>query len=336
MYLRDLPGTTLRDLREEFDQNRTTFGGTGHQIEVHLDADVPNIRLGSTEVPATKAGVDALAAHYGIPVPFINKLHPDERQWLLASRISYQADGDLTIEHDDRGIAEVYKASQVRVRPHKLLDSVLGVLPDESPIVESWLNSDEMRVDVIVPEGFDRFTGGDRQVGDITRGGVRIGQDRKNNHAPYVQPYLYRLVCTNGMEVPDLGLRVDARHATAEQIEAMFEAEIRRAVDRLESDIQSFYDLRSTELGADRTGALRRAALEQSLPDRLVGRLEDLLPSVEGENPTMFDAVNLMTNLANDPTLRRGSTTVRQLQQAGGRIVHDHGARCTSCHSRLG
>lgn len=334
MYLRNLPGTTLVDLREQFDTHHTVFGGTGHQISVHLDAETPHFRIGGTEVPGTKAGVEAMATYYGIPVTFINKLMPDERQWLLSSRLAYQADGNVTVRYTEQGVQEIHKAGQVRVEPRSLVDAAMKVLPHESLIVESWNDATDLQVDVIVPEDFDRWVGGDPQVGDITRGGIRFGQDRKNNTAPWVQPFMYRLVCTNGMEIPDHSLKVDARHCTGEQIEAMFEAEIRRAVDRLESDIQSFYDLRQTPLGADRTGELRRVAQEQGLPARMVGRLEDLLPSVEGEG-TMFDVVNLMTNVANDPALNRRSTTVRDLQTAGGQVVHDHAARCTACHSRL-
>jgi len=334
MYLRNLSGTTLTDLREQFDTRHTVWGGTGHQISVHLDADTPHFRIGGTEVPSTKAGVDAMATYYGIPTTFINKLMPDERQWLLNSRLAYQADGNVTVRHTEQGVVEVHKAGQVRVETVALVDAAMKVLPHESLIVDHWSDATDLQVDVIVPEGYERYTGGDPQVGDITRGGIRFGQNRKLNHAPWVQPYLYRLACTNGMEVPDLSLKVDARHCTADQIEAMFEAEIRRAVDRLESDIQAFYDLRNTALGADRTGELRRVALEQGLPARMVGRLEDLLPSVEGAG-TMFDIVNLMTNVANDPALNHRSTTVRDLQTAGGQVVHDHAARCTTCHSRL-
>lgn len=334
MYLRNLPGTTLIDLRESFDTHQSVWGGTGHQISVHLDAETPHFRVGGTEVLATKAGVDAMATHYGIPTTFINKLMPDERQWLLNSRLSYQADGDVTVRHGEQGISEVHKSSLVRVEPRALVDAAMNVLPHESLIVQSWNDATDLQVDVIVPEDFDRWVGGDPQVGDITRGGIRFGQDRKNNTAPWVQPYLYRLVCTNGMEVPDQSLKIDARHCTDAQITAQFEHQIRMATDRLMSDIQAFYDLRDESLGADRTGELRRVALEQGLPPRVVGRLEDLLPSVEGE-PSMFDAVNLMTNLANDPALNVRSTTVRNLQTAGGRVVHDHAARCTACHSRL-
>jgi hypothetical protein len=336
MYLRDLPGTTLADLIPKMDKKYRTWGGGAHEIGVQLEADTPSIRLGSTEVPSSPLGVQALAAHFGIPAKFFDSLERDEQQWLLSSRIDHLG-GELTVTHNRSGIAEVYAPGQVRVAPHKLVEAALKTFPEESPIVDWWNDSTELRVDVIVPEGHERFTGGDAAVGDLTRGGIRFGQDRKNNLAPWVQPFMYRLVCTNGMEVPDLGLKVEARHASAEEIEAMFEGEIKRAVDRLEDDIAAFYDLRNQPLGSDPTGTLRRTALEQGLPERTVGQLESLLPAVwnNGE-ASMFDVVNLMTNQANHPQVKVRGSSRRNLQLAGGRLVYDHAERCTVCHSRLG
>jgi hypothetical protein len=232
------------------------------------------------------------------------------------------------------------------VPPLRLIEAAMKTFPSESPIVDHWLDQNELRVDIIFPEGFERGSGGDPQapgvpgVGDITRGGIRIGQDRKNNSAPWLQPYLYRLVCTNGMEIPDQGLKVNAQGATEAEIAMLFEAEIARAVDRLEEDIHAFYDLRNTSLGNDPTGALRRAAAEQNLPLRTIGRLEDLVPALasdtDGREITMFDVVNLMTNQANDPEMGLRSSTRRNLQRGGGNLVNDHSERCGTCHSRLG
>lgn len=345
MYLRDLDGTTLADLVPELDKRIAIWGGGTHEIGCNLESDHPTLRLGQHEMAATHTGVMALASHCGIPVKFFERLERDEKQWLLSSRLQYTG-GDLTAEWNAQGIQDIYKAGQTRVQPHKLIEAALATFPGESPVVDWWCDSDDMRVDVIAPMDFDRWVGGDPKVNDLTHGGIRFGQDRKNNLAPWVQPLLYRLVCTNGMEVPDPGLKVEARHATVEEIEALFEAEIRRAVDRLESDIQHFYSLREEKLGNDPTGTVRRVALEQKLPLRTVGRLEDLVPSLMDEvNPgsldevgeaTMFDVVNLMTNQANDPAIGVRSSTRRNLQRAGGGMVHDHAERCSACHSRLG
>lgn len=349
MYMTALPGITLEELASEYDQRLATWGGATRDLQFRLDVqgnDVPAIQIGGTEIPATETGLKSMASFLKIPAKFLVSLDPDEQQSLLKSRAERSDRQDCTVYYREGGIQEVRKAGETRLRPHRLLEAAMKTFPGESPIVEHWNNQDDLRVDIIFPEGFERGIGGDPQapgipgVGDITRGGVRIGQDRKMNTAPWIQPYLYRLVCTNGMELPDEGIKIEARGAQENEIEALFEAEIARAVDRLEADIQAFYDLRNTTLGTDPTGALHRAATEQRLPLRTIGRMEDLVPALTDETNggeiTMFDIVNLMTNQANDPRLTSNRSGRRNLQRAGGTLVNDHTERCGTCHSRLG
>ena len=339
MYLRNLPGTTLGDLIEEFDQRLTVWGGVSQQITPQLEADVPHIRFGEHEVFAGKDGLAAISKFFDIPPKFFARLGRDQQQYLLSSQIE-RADAQVTVSYSEAGgLAEIRPAGEVRVRPHRLMEAALNTFPAESPIVDYWNDHAELRVDIILPEGFERGIGGDAAVGDLTRGGIRIGQDRKTNRGPWLQKFLYRLVCTNGMEVPDPGLKVDTHGATEEEIYGLFNAEVKRAVDSLEEEIQAFYALREEKVGNDPTGAMRRTALEQSLPARTVGNLEDRVPSLLDEadgDVTMFDIVNLMTNQANDPSLDVRSTSRRNLQLAGGRMVTDHMERCGACHSRLG
>ncbi len=349
MYMRNLPGTTLEELVTEYDQHLMTWGGPASDLRFRLDVreeEVPRVMAGTVEIPTTKAGLASLASFLDIPPKFLARLDPDEQQFILSTRSNRADKKDVTLYYKENGLYEARTAGETRVRPARLVEAAMRTFPGNSPVVDHWLDHTEMRVDVIFPEGFERGTGGDPQapgvpgVGDITRGGIRIGQDRKNNMAPWVQPFLYRLRCTNGMEIPDEGLRVSATGLEAREIEAMFEAEVARAVDRLEADIHAFYDLRNTPLGNDPTGALRRAATEQGLPTRTVGRMEDLVPALaedtEGREITMFDIVNLMTNQANDPNTGVRSSSRRNLQRGGGNLVNDHAERCGTCHSRLG
>lgn len=348
MYMRNLPGTVLEDLATEYDQHLLSWGGPVSEIRCRLDVreeEVPRLLVGSTEIPTTKDGLKSLASFLDIPPKFLARLDPDEQQFILSTRAN-RTDKQATLYYGQNGLFEVRKAGETRVRPSRLIEAAMRTFPGNSPVVDHWLDHTEMRVDVIFPQDFERGTGGEPSspgvpgVGDITRGGVRFGQDRKANMAPYVQPFLYRLRCTNGMEIPDEGLKVSASGLEAREIEAMFEAEIARAVDRLEADIHAFYDLKNTPLGNDPTGALRRAAAEQNLPLRTIGRLEDLVPALAddtgGNEITMFDVVNLMTNQANDPRNNVRSSTRRNLQLGGGNLVNDHVERCGTCHSRLG
>ncbi len=339
MYLRDLPGTTLEDVRNQFDQHLIQWGGASHQVEPKLEDEVPTIRFGEHEVFVGKEGLGSVATFFDIPPKFLARLDPDQQQYIVRTQIE-RSDKELTVYfNDDMGVTEVRKAGEVRIMPHRLVDSLLTTFPSHSPIVDSWVDHNELRIDVIFPEDHELGTQGDLARGDISRGGLRITQDRKLNGAPALEKLVWRLVCTNGMELPDASLKVEARGNTEREIHALFEAEIARAVDALEQEIQHFYSLREESVGSDPTGALRRAALEQNLPLRTVGNLEDLVPALvteaNGGDITMFDVVNLMTNQANNPSIDVRSSTRRNLQRAGGNIVTEHAERCSTCHSRL-
>lgn len=339
MYLRDLPGTTLVELGTQFDQHLITWGGASHQIEPKLEDDVPTIRFGEHEVFVGKEGLGSVATFFDIPPKFLARLDRDQQQYIVRTQVE-RAEKDLTVYFNDTlGLTEIRKAGEVRIMPNRLVDSLLTVFPEESPIVDSWVDHNELRIDVIFPETHELGTQGDPARGDISRGGLRITQDRKLNGAPALEKLVWRLVCTNGMELPDASLKVEARGNTEREILALFDAEIARAVDDLEREIQNFYSLREEVVGNDPTGALRRAALEQNLPVRTVGNLEDLVPALvteaNGGEITMFDVVNLMTNQANNPSIDVRSSTRRNLQRAGGNIVTDHAERCGTCHSRL-
>lgn len=345
MFINMLSGTTLDDLAEEYDQHMEVWGGPTRDLRFNLEANgiqtVPHIAVGTAEIPVTKTGLASLGDFLGIPPKFLLRIDPDEQQALLRTRSQRAKHEEVTLYYQSGGLREVRKAHETRVRPERLIDSVLKFFPGNSPIVEHFNTPDELRVDVIYPEGFEHGIGGDPRIGDITRGGIRLGQDRKHNLAPYVQPFLYRLQCTNGMEIPDEGLKITSRGAQEAEIEALFEAAISQAVERLEADIAAFYDLRNQSLGPDPTGALHRAATEQRVPLRTIGRMEDLVPALmeevgeSGGDITMFDMVNLMTNQANDPAMASNRSGRRKLQTAGGTLVNDHAERCNMCHSRL-
>jgi hypothetical protein len=139
------------------------------------------------------------------------------------------------------------------------------------------------------------------------------------------------------MEIPNLGLKIDARGGTIEEILANLEAAARVGYDAIGAEIESFYALREEAIDSDVTGVLRRVAQEQGLPDRTVGQLEDHLAAhIDPDaQPTMFDLVNSITNLANHESLvnRRGPR--RALQVAGGGIIGTHTERCNLCHRSL-
>lgn len=345
MYMRDTTGKSLSQVADELNADYRVWNGVGSELVPHVeDGDNPTLSLGNRiEIPAGAETIKALAPWVGVPAKSLIGLDPDVRQMLLNEQLRRQS-ANLTIHYDAHGIREAFKPSDMRIEPRAVAEAAMHVMDPGSPVIDFLNTQDELQLDVTVPSEADYGIGGDVQtnaqglrVGDITRGGLRFLLDRKNNRAPGVQPYLYRLVCTNGMEVPDSSLRLDARGNTVDAVLAELETMAQRAMGQVEDKIRAFYELREERVEGDVTQRVIQVARERGLPDRTAHRLATRVPEITDDDgrATMFDVVNLITNAANAPELATSAARRRTLEMAGGVLVDEHHARCSHCQRSL-
>lgn len=348
MYLREGPTQTLAEVGEILAAKSAVRTVVTHNgaIELSLTGDDLVVRLnGDFEAPATREVVGALGDWLDVPAPFLRRIDTDLREHVLSHLLrDGQREVHVGIREDD-GVAGItdFRDPHAKVfDPAEIVAAVGRVIDPAAPVLKWWRSNADFRLDVIVPDDFEVGIHGDRettlrdgareQVGDLTKAGVRVGQDVKRNLAPWVQPFAYRLWCTNGMEVRDDGLRIDARGATLEQVMVEFEHVADRAFKMAEDSIAAFYDLRSQPLDNPER-VLVRIADEERIPDRTVSNLLDRIPTLTAPI-TMFDLVNLISNEANNPANgREGGRLV--LQRAAGAVVAQHAERCSHCQSRL-
>lgn len=332
LILRPITDATLETVLEEWHRSTSSANVDIDKVDVDLEADQPTIRFGEHEVPSTERGLEALARYLGMPARYVLRVPPDEQQFMFSRRLDRSEEGRVVVEYTSAGIESVIKGGKTTIRPAEIVSKVAEYLPLESPVRDYWCTPADLRLDAYVPDDWDGpHVGGDLKVGDITRGGVRVVQNRKQNLAPGAQTFLYRTVCTNGMEVVNRSLRVDARGKDEHEVLAELGFIVHQAFDAVESTIKHFYDMRTDKIAQDRTGVFRRVALDTGLSERVVGRMENVLASM-GDEPSMFDFANLITNQANaHPT----TAAARSMQQAGGSLVVDHSARCKTCHKAL-
>jgi hypothetical protein len=337
MFLREPPTQTLKSVYADLDtkRERTVVSGT----EIAIDMIGRDIGLNRTHVPLTTEGLVAIGNYCQVPEPFLKRCGDVEPQ-LQADILTRLLDHtDVAVYYTDYGIEELRDPTKEVIEPRRLVESLTHVLDPEAPVIE-WFNSSQgFRVDTIVPEGFDRGIGGDRgtkrRVGDITRGGVRAGVDTKRGLAPWAQPYIYRLACTNGQECQDDNLAIDARGCTVDEVLAEFEQLAEEAFSQVESKISAFYDLRNEKVDIPERRLLR-VQTETGLADRFVTDMQRLMASDEfPDEPSMFDIVNVITNKANDPALYSKVGTRRKLEIIGGGLISEHAARCGHCQSKL-
>lgn len=324
--LESAPGETVRSITSDVSVN---LAGEGDR-EIRINKPDFNVA-----VPVTTAGLEALAGWVDIPKAFLERQDPILQEHILNYLLN-RTSGEGLYRISEHGLLEVRTPGQIVIEPRQVVDIAMRVIDPAAPVLDFGASPDEFRLDAIVPEAFDRGIGGDPAVGDLTRGGLRIRQNRKMNHAPEISELMYRLICTNGMEVEEEDLHIDARGQSVEEVLVEIELAAQRVMGRIEERIERFYELRN-EIVSTPEQAIYRIGEENGISDRVVNAVARLIPSVADDdgNVTMFDLVNLVTNQANEPTVARRTGARRILERAGGTVVHEHAERCTHCRSRL-
>jgi hypothetical protein len=341
MFLRNAPDRTLATVLDSLESTPgTNIAAVGTNVSVALAVGGERtVRVNNIEVPFTESGLEALSGHLQVPKSFLQR-SPSELQEHIFNFL-LQRDHDESIYRvSEDGLLEVRSLTQKVVDPRAVIEIMQKTIDTDAPVIDFWATPESFRLDTIVPEGFDRGIGGDRpkgrQVGDLTRGGVRVLQNRKQNHAPELSEFYYRLMCTNGMEVQVEGDKIDARGQTVEEVLMEIELTAQRIMGRLEERIARFYNLREETVRTPEQ-AIYRMADERGISDRVATEIARVVPSITQDDgtATMFDLLNLVTNFANEPSIARRDGSRLLLERAAGAVVHEHAERCAHCQSKL-
>lgn len=349
MFTRDRTDLKVKDIKGQIDTDvAETIQARGDDVEFHLNTDTDrSIKFrthntdgdGLIEVPVTQEGLKQVAGWLDVPYKFFERVDRDLQQHLATELVKKQADPmAITLLKDNGGIQSIHSPEQTRLAPVRFVDIAERVISPDAEVIDFRCDADTFHLDVTVPDNFDRGLIGDPKIDDLSKAGLRIGQNRKRNLAPSVQPYFFRLWCTNGCSSRHDGLRLDARGKTEQELMHSMEEIATRAFAMVEDEIEAFYNMRS-EAVADASQAVLRLGRERGLPDRMVMGLVEQVPQIESTGPnesiSMFDVVNLVTNAANDPSLNDRLDTRLRLEDAAGAEITEHAARCRTCASKL-
>lgn len=345
-YLREQPTMTLEDLAADLDNAQGGPTTTIDPEDTRVTLEGSDLMLAyrqatqgaqtepRTEVRLGKKGLTGFAQLLDIPASFLTKAasnDPELAQYLLARYLGrYPGEIGLRVAEGVQ-LNEVFDPDAWRIDPRQLVEVVAGIMSPDSLVVAHDKTASDFRMDVS-----SRFDMDTREVGDI-RGGLRVGLSTTSKLAPWVNPYTYTLICTNGMETVDDDLRFDARGMDVNEVMIEFEMMARRAFSRVDDAIHGLQALREQPVN-DLSQALVRVGQEHNLPERVRMELVERVPAYLEETnaePTMFDVINLVTNQANAPRLRNRYSARQQLERAGGSVVSDHADRCSHCLSKL-
>jgi hypothetical protein len=247
-----------------------------------------------------------------------------------------RSEDDVALDVTDSGILDAYAPSAHRIDPRRVMEIAARVI-DPSGQVVSFRKDTRSYGFEVVTRPWSVIEEAEAAVGDISHGGLRFGHEFKDGYMPWVQPFIYRLVCTNGLEVPDATLKVSSEGRTTEGVLESLEEMARIAFERVDADIEAFYELKNHPIHqAERT--LTRMARELGISAaRLRSILEAFPGYLDGNGQVSeFDLINAITNEANNPSMENQFNAQRKLQRAGGTIAFSHATRCPTCASQIG
>lgn len=332
LYERELPGISLSELESSFKDDTQSWSGEIASLSMNVTGDNPVIHLPARgEIPFPHYAQQQFASRLKVPRSFYDRIPVELRQQTLETLVNRTGD-EVHIDFKNSGVESISDPKKAIIKPSDIIDVALEHFPGESTVVDVLHDADVFQLDVLYgDENNDLHIGGDLEVGDITRGGVRFGYNFKSQAKPWLSPYLYRLMCTNGMETPEMSLKLTAEGNTAQEYLLALSNFTESALGMVRARIDAYYALRSSEIDAEPSLALSRMASAHGLPDSTVRRLVNHL----GVSPanTMFDLVNIITNEANNPQIEEKPAQRRKLQRAGGNVVVHQNGFCDNCGS---
>jgi hypothetical protein len=318
---------TLGTLRDELRDTSTEITALT-SLKPHLDEgddgwfDTPFGR-----VAATDSAMEILGGFAGAPVTFMRDASAGLRQAIMAELLS--AETPVALDFSGRSsLLAAYKPDGSHIGMAPVADAAIAVLGRDATVVNrSQVRQKRLWLDAVVfdapPGSPGVFEGGDRsvtvergddlspQVGDLTRAGLSFW--RANDNADLeIQLYLERLACTNGMTTRSPESEFALTGETAEEIISQLEEAARKAFSHAGE-------------------AVVRAAGRLGLPAGETRALALRVPSILAGDRTasMFDVVNLVTNLANSPAARPAAR--HRLHEAGGQLAAQHLELCAAC-----
>jgi len=275
-----------------------------------------------------------IAARLGIPLAYYDRMR-EEAPHLLANNVNIwlHREPETRLLRTLRGNVRAFLSDRYRPLDNaSLLAHVLPVLADipEARVESSALTESRLYLKVVAPR-----VEGEVKKGDVVQAGVLITNSEVGKGALSVQPLVFRLVCLNGLVIPDSRVRANhiGRRLDQESLDVY-------ADDTLRADDQAvMLKLRDTvraavdqAIFAKRLDTMRGAAESDKLtaPVKAIEKLGDkfgLLQSetdavltrlIEGGDLSQWGVLNAVTRAAQDVESYDRST---ELEAVGGRIL---------------
>jgi hypothetical protein len=308
--------------------------------EIEVDPDARSIRLSSGEqFQLDEQAERSLSGYLGISKAYLAKCPPDLKAHNLNFWLQRRGHAAAVIEATDDHWVTIHKPGLLILPLARVADVVTGTLKPDYEIVSLIRNDTRFQIDVatdhqieVAPD--DRIDDR-RQVGDITRGGLRITSNPTEVEAPIVQTYLHRLVCTNGLVSAEEEGTIRLKGHTIDDIFVEMEAACRSVLGDLDSRLAEYAALATQFPPGSPVRFAYQVGRERGLTQRVMDRIMERV-NVLPDDATIYDVLQVFTELANSGTVNY--RTMLKLQGIGGELAFQTETithRCGTCERIL-
>ena len=175
---------------------------------------------------------------------------------------------------------------------------------------------------------------GEVTKGDVVQSGVTITNSEIGSGSLIIQPFIYRLVCTNGMVAPRYLNRFYSRHVGKIVIDPSNDDQYVTIIDKMQKQIdlissndvwnESFNGLVKATKESINSHQIVELAKKQGVTESERAQIFERLNHYVGDTftTTKYDLANAITNLGNDED--KSDQRSRFFQELGGLIVFAH------------
>lgn len=316
----------------------TTLG----DIEVTEDASAIRLTKLGREFPLDEQAETSFAKYLTISTSYLAKCPPDLKAHNLNYWLRRKENAAAVIETVGDDLVSVHKPGLVILPLRRVADVIANTFDPQFEIVNLIRNATKFHLDVLTPHHVevaqdsrieDRRQG-DRQVGDITHGGVRILANPIKAEAPVVSTYLHRLWCTNGCCSPARESQIELKGHTVDQVLEELEQAAQRVMGDLDNKLAEYAALANRRPPGSPDRFARQLGVEYALPQKLMNQILDRI-EILPEDATLYDIHQVFTQMANSNI---PYAKMMQLQSMAGELAFatDHVThRCGTCERLL-
>lgn len=312
--------------------------------DIEVDSEARTIRMSGSgeEFAFDEQAERSLAAYLGVSKSYLAKCPADLKAHNLNYWLRRKENAAAVVESVGDHWVTIHKPGLLILPLARVADVITATMEPNYEVVQLIRNETKFHVDIITPhhveiEPDDRIEDrrrGDRSVGDITHGGVRILSNPTEVEAPQVLTYLHRLWCTNGSTSPESEGTIRLKGNTIDDIFVELEGACQRVMGELDQKLADYAALAHTFPPGSPTRFVYQLGREYGLTQRLMDRIIERV-NVLPEDASLYDVQQIFTELANGAVNYR---TMVKLQHLSGDLAFNTEAvthRCGTCERLL-